>query len=398
MLRLFLLIDRAGSFESARTLARALLIRSGSAVAPSTPRGRQQVGSPLVFERLEKSAPAPADDAFCVRWIEWKWRRARPATSCPCSQTGSTIAISDDGFLDGSPPRSTSPHPELELSQLRRMLPQAFDRNHRRRSAANRGTELDGSRWGRRGRRSSGTPAHRGKNAIASHIGKMDRASFSTSRGCAASMRNSARRRSRWPARCIPTAASGRTQIGSQLALICPLRRRQRGEAGQRTSPRFEADRELTVPTTADKIPPPAFRQTCVLIGMIFTASSCARPDAGRARRPFCSRHAAGLFWVRLVGQSKFDLLKGGRLEEYLGIVNEAARTRSPKCRMSRLPPAGPAGCNFGCWPPNTRGSTRFEKSARGLGGRVRLLRAGCVSPAAGGTCRRSSRVSRGAV
>ena len=134
---------------------------------------------------------------------------------------------------------------------------------------------------------------------------------------------------------------------------------------------------ELTVPTTADKIPPPRLSANVRVDWNDFHRfvnaldRTLAEPGVD-----LLTRMLRALFWVRLVGQSKFDLLKGGRLEEYLGIVNEAARNAIAEMPDEPLPPSRAGRLQFRLLAAQYSRVDTFEKSARGLGGRVRLLRA----------------------
>ena len=137
---------------------------------------------------------------------------------------------------------------------------------------------------------------------------------------------------------------------------------------------------ELTVPPGADRIPPPPpFRRGVRVDWNDFQRfvdaldATLAEPQTSISSHVCCGP----LFWVRLVGQSKFDVLRGNRLDEYLQHRDRRGAQRGRRaCRDLLAEPSRPVASNSACSRPNTPASTRSRKAARGLRGRVRLLRA----------------------
>jgi len=88
------------------------------------------------------------------------------------------------------------------------------------------------------------------------------------------------------------------------------------------------------------------------------------------------TRLLRAVFWVRLVSQSKFEVVKGNRLDEYLQIVTEAAKNGIGELPTVRREPSRAGRLQFRMLAAQYSRVDTFEKAARGLGGRMRLLRA----------------------
>jgi len=134
---------------------------------------------------------------------------------------------------------------------------------------------------------------------------------------------------------------------------------------------------ELTVPPGADRIPPPAIKPGVRLDWSDFHRfidaldATLAEPQVD-----LVTRLLRALFWVRLVGQSKFDVLRGSRLNEYLQLVTEAASQEVGTSSESPIEPSRAGRLQFRMLAAQYSRVDTFEKAARGLRGRVRLLRA----------------------
>jgi lysine-N-methylase len=134
---------------------------------------------------------------------------------------------------------------------------------------------------------------------------------------------------------------------------------------------------DLTVPPGADRIPPPRLSPRVRLDWTDFQRFVDAL-DATLAepQTELVTRLLRALFWVRLVGQSKFDVLRGNRLNEYLQIVTDAARTEIGAQTAPFAEPSRAGRLQFRMLAAQYSRVDTFEKAARGLRGRVRLLRA----------------------
>ena len=99
--------------------------------------------------------------------------------------------------------------------------------------------------------------------------------------------------------------------------------------------------------------------------------NTLAEPDVD-----LLTRILRAVFWVRLVAQSNFDVVKGNRLDEYLHIVSEAANNGIGELPTARREPTRAGRLQFRMLAAQYSRVDTFEKAARGLRGRVRLLRA----------------------
>jgi lysine-N-methylase len=134
---------------------------------------------------------------------------------------------------------------------------------------------------------------------------------------------------------------------------------------------------DLTVPETASRIPAPAIMPRVHLEWPDFqrfvNALDMTLAEPGTDLLTGLLR---ALFWVRLVAQSKFDVLRGNRLDEYLQIITEAAKNEVGKVSTLPREPSRVGRLQFRMLAATYSRVDTFEKSARGLGARVRLLRA----------------------
>jgi|HubBroStandDraft_6_1064221.scaffolds.fasta_scaffold57496_2 lysine-N-methylase len=134
---------------------------------------------------------------------------------------------------------------------------------------------------------------------------------------------------------------------------------------------------DLTVPPTADKIPPPEIspgvRVDWTEFHRFVDALDATLAEPGV---DLLTRLLRAVFWVRLVGQSKFDVIRGNRLDEYLQIVTEAARNGIGEVPAVPREASRAGRLQFRMLAAQYSRVDTFEKAARGLGGRVRLLRA----------------------
>lgn len=169
----------------------------------------------------------------------------------------------------------------------------------------------------------------------------------------------------------------GGRKLALSLRFSCPSVVANKGRPVSQQVRELKRIVELTVPPGAQNIPPPALSPGVRLEWNEFQRfvdaldATLAAPDLD-----LLTRLLRAVFWVRLVGQSKFDALRGERLGEYLNIVTEAAanevgENHAPSQQASRA-----GRMQFRMLAAQYSRVDTFEKSARGLGGRLRLLKA----------------------
>ena len=133
----------------------------------------------------------------------------------------------------------------------------------------------------------------------------------------------------------------------------------------------------LVVPEDADQTPPPALTPRETLdwkdTRLVVTAldEAFATPQG-----TFLVRLLRALFWVNLVGQSRFDKIRGERMAEYLNIITTAAEPEVPTDLTTIPEPSRIARMHFRLLAGQyARKDTSVEARA-GWGGRWRLLKA----------------------
>jgi lysine-N-methylase len=143
----------------------------------------------------------------------------------------------------------------------------------------------------------------------------------------------------------------GGRKLALSLRFSCPSVVANKGRPVSMQVRELKRIADLTVPPTADQIPPPAVSPG-VRVDWTDFQRFVNTLDAtfGDTSVPLLTRLRRAIFWVRLVGDSNFDVLKGARLEEYLQIVTEAARAGIDE------PPSDPR-------PPSRAGSKRQASS-----------------------------------
>ena len=172
-----------------------------------------------------------SDDAAVLRRIEWNPRPARFALRF--RQTRFDVFASCP----------TASHPELELSQLRWLLPQALDRDHRGRSAEDRRAKVEPRRRRRHPARRLARRASLEKAVPARSSGRR-RLRLSGRQGAVphpCEIRR-AGQAARLPGVSV-RPASGWTEAGAQSAVQLSVGRREQGPAGQPAGSRTQADR-----------------------------------------------------------------------------------------------------------------------------------------------------------
>lgn len=134
---------------------------------------------------------------------------------------------------------------------------------------------------------------------------------------------------------------------------------------------------ELTVPPGGERIGPPALSSSARVEWADFQRfvealdGTLAQPDL-----PLVVRLLQAVFWVRLVNQSRFEAIQGKRLEEYLQIVTDAARNEVTNGGDPPKVPSRAGRLQFRMLAAQYARVDTFEKSARGLRARFRLLKA----------------------
>ena len=169
----------------------------------------------------------------------------------------------------------------------------------------------------------------------------------------------------------------GGRKLALSLRFSCPSVVANKGRPVSMQVRELKRIADLTVPPTADQIPPPAVSPGVRVEWSDFQRFVNAL-DATLAEpsEPLLSRLLRALFWVRLVGESKFDMLRGARLEEYLQIVAEASRHAVDESPGEVRQPSRAGRMQFRMLAAQYSRVDTFEKAARGWRGRVRLLRA----------------------
>jgi lysine-N-methylase len=169
----------------------------------------------------------------------------------------------------------------------------------------------------------------------------------------------------------------GGRKLALSLRFSCPSVVANKGRPVSMQVRELKRIANLTVPPTADQIPPPAISRGVRVEWPDFQRfvnaldSTMAEPSV-----PLLTRLLRAIFWVRLVGESRFDVLKGARLEEYLNIVTEAARNGVDEAPGESRAPSRAGRLQFRMLAAQYSRVDTFEKAARGLRGRIRLFRA----------------------
>jgi lysine-N-methylase len=132
----------------------------------------------------------------------------------------------------------------------------------------------------------------------------------------------------------------------------------------------------LVVPDSANQTPPPLLNATETLDWKETLTFVEALDDTFAAPGGlFLHKLLTALFWVNLVGKSKFDKIRGERIAEYLEIIRTAAAQEIPADLRSLPPPTKLGRLNFRLLAGQyARKDTSVESSA-GWRGRLKLLR-----------------------
>jgi lysine-N-methylase len=169
----------------------------------------------------------------------------------------------------------------------------------------------------------------------------------------------------------------GGRKLALSLRFSCPSVVANKGRPVSQQVQELKRIADLTVPSTADRIPPPTISPRVRLDWNDFQRFVDALDATLAEPGPdLLTRLLRAVFWVRLVGQSKFDVLRGGRLGEYLQIVTDAARNEVGEAPSVPREPSRAGRLQFRMLAAQYSRVDTFEKAARGLRGRVRLLRA----------------------
>ncbi len=169
----------------------------------------------------------------------------------------------------------------------------------------------------------------------------------------------------------------GGRKLALSLRFSCPSVVENKGRPVSLQVRELKRIAELTVPPTADQIPPPAISPGVRVEWADFHRfvnaldNTLAEPDVD-----LLTRILRAVFWVRLVSQSNFDVVRGNRLDEYLHIVTEAATNGIGELPTARREPSRAGRLQFRMLAAQYSRVDTFEKAARGLRGRMRLLRA----------------------
>ena len=169
----------------------------------------------------------------------------------------------------------------------------------------------------------------------------------------------------------------GGRKLALSLRFSCPSVVENKGRPVSLQVRELKRIAELTVPPTADQIPPPAISPGVRVEWADFHRfvnaldNTLAEPDVD-----LLTRILRAVFWVRLVSQSNFDVVKGNRLDEYLHIVSEAANNGIGELPTARREPTRAGRLQFRMLAAQYSRVDTFDKAARGLRGRLRLLRA----------------------
>jgi lysine-N-methylase len=169
----------------------------------------------------------------------------------------------------------------------------------------------------------------------------------------------------------------GGRKLALSLRFSCPSVVENKGRPVSLQVRELKRIAELTVPPTADLIPPPDISPGVRVEWADFHRfvnaldNTLAEPDVD-----LLTRILRAVFWVRLVSQSNFDVVRGNRLDEYLHIVSEAANNGIGELPTARREPSRAGRLQFRMLAAQYSRVDTFEKAARGLRGRLRLLKA----------------------
>ena len=187
----------------------------------------------------------------------------------------------------------------------------------------------------------------------------------------------------------------GGRKLALSLRFSCPSVVANKGRPVSLQVRELKRIAELTVPPTADQIPAPAITPGVRVEWSDFHRfvnaldTTLAEPGVD-----LLTRILRAVFWVRLVSQSKFDVVRGNRLDEYLNIVTEAAKSGIGEQPTAPREPSRAGRLQFRMLAAQYSRIDTFEKGARSLRGRMRLLRPPCDSRTGRETCRRCTPAS----
>ncbi len=167
-------------------------------------------------------------------------------------------------------------------------------------------------------------------------------------------------------------------QLVVSLRFSCPSVVANRGKPVARQVDDLKRIADLTVPAGAlDRIEPPALSKRERVDWDEFRRFAATLDELMADPQPgVIVRLLRALTWVRLVGQSKFHVVRGDRLAEFLKIITDAARREIGSLPNPPLRPSRAGRLQFRMLAAQYARLDTFEKSARGPRARVRLLKA----------------------
>jgi lysine-N-methylase len=169
----------------------------------------------------------------------------------------------------------------------------------------------------------------------------------------------------------------GGRKLALSLRFSCPSVVANKGRPVSLQVRELKRIADLTVPPTADQIPAPAITPGVRVEWSDFHRFVNALDNTlAETDVDLLTRILRAVFWVRLVSQSKFDVVRGNRLDEYLSIVTEAAKSGIGELPTGRREPSRAGRLQFRMLAAQYSRIDTFEKRARSLRGRMRLLRA----------------------
>jgi lysine-N-methylase len=179
------------------------------------------------------------------------------------------------------------------------------------------------------------------------------------------------------PCRIYPYALhpAGR-KVAVSLRFSCPSVVANRGRPLREQTGELKEIARLIVPPGAERIGPAA----------VTVREQVDWPDFHRfvealdqtlaqPNEPLLKRLLHALTWVRLVEKSKFDVIRGERLVEYLNLVTEAARQTEPVQSDPSTPPSRAGRLQFRMLAAQYARRDTFAEMNRGWRGRAGLLR-----------------------
>lgn len=166
-------------------------------------------------------------------------------------------------------------------------------------------------------------------------------------------------------------------QVTVSLRFSCPSVVANRGKAVAENQAELKRLAAAVVPKGAADTPPPAINGAQRVEWPDFLRFIAALDDSlAETDAPVMVRLVRTLFWMRLVGQAKFDAIRGGRIDELLGLLRDAAKSEVPT-DLTALPEPTRAGrMQFRMLVAQYARSDTAADLDRGWRNRWRLLRA----------------------